>query len=967
MTQHVLVRDIETRSELDLEEVGIHRYAQHPSTKAYCVSYAVDDGPVKLWLPGQPIPKPFKQAATSKNWLMVAHNNSFERMIERHVLKFPEVPLERQRCLMAIAMALALPGSLDGAAEVLNLKNQKNTEGRLVMLQLAKPRKARRSKKEDPNKVYWVEDEEKLQTLYRYCMEDTEAEREMWFAIPELSSSEQSLWEMDQRINDHGFHVDRRLAEAASNISHRMRPMFDAELAKITNGEVTSYTQVARIKIWIEPHCGKIGLNKTDIAEMMGNGLPKEVERVLQLRLLGAQAAVSKVDALLQRLGPDDRLRGAFIFHAAGPGRWSSRGAQVHNLKRSMTKPKELDTAVELIMKEDIPALQEKYSNPLSVIGDCLRSMIKAKPGCKLVGGDFSGIEARVTAWVADEERKLDVFRAYDAGEGPDPYLVAAADIDGVDVNDLAKEYAADEPLARESRQRGKAAELAFGYQGAVNAYRKFAPDTPLDDDAIQRIKNKWRSKHPNIERFWFSVQRAAAYAVQNRGEQVFAGRIGFECDDQPFLWMTLPSGRRIAYPHARWLQSFKLDTGHLLMGHPRGRWGVHFKDSAAGQWRDVQAYGGLLCLGADTQILTTEGWKQIVNVQKSDKVWDGVEWVSHQGVVYRGVKETAALDGVRITADHEVLTDHGWIRAAQAQGLHRTKIRLPDSSQRRRFDRTEASLETTMHLRQDNRSGEQRVRLFENTIMWMQEKRNAWRCSTHSRDVQTSGVFCLALDAGSVSLAYASSLEKLRWAWNQGLSALEEVREFLGRHGANIQTWASPRSQEQRQGLLQSELSVDYPHLESTQPTKQLHDQYAMGKDDDYRSGATFGAWKNNSALPYQSYAANEMVYDLVNCGPRKRFVVRGNTEPFIVHNCENIVQGIARDLLAEAMVRVEDEGFVICLHVHDECIIEVPEKKLTRRLVKRFAELMMTLPPWAEGLPVVVKPWVNDRYTKG
>src|SRR6516165_6260906 len=113
----VLFRDYETRSTLDLTKVGAWKYAGDVSTDVWCVAYAVDDGPVKTWLPGQPIPEEFQIAATDPDWVVVAHNDSFERAIEERILGprygWPLIPIERHRCTMAMALAAALPAKLE--------------------------------------------------------------------------------------------------------------------------------------------------------------------------------------------------------------------------------------------------------------------------------------------------------------------------------------------------------------------------------------------------------------------------------------------------------------------------------------------------------------------------------------------------------------------------------------------------------------------------------------------------------------------------------------------------------------------------------------------------------------------------------------------------------------------------------------------------------------------------------------
>lgn len=598
-----LIRDIETRSTVDVGDVGIHVYARHPTTEVMCVGYALDYEPVKIWRPGQPIPKEITYAAKNSEYAFVAHGSMFETEIERNILGpkfgFPVMPAERNVCTMAMSHAVALPGALAKIARVLNLDHMKDEAGHRVMLQMSKPRKAR--KKEEKTQLYWFDDEERRAKLEAYCMDDVEATREILDTLPELSDDEYQVWLMDQRINDRGIFLDAQLMHASKKIINTALPSFDQEMVELTGGEVTAISQVAKLKNWIGQSYPLDTLRKGDLEELLKRtDLPPHVRRALELREQGAHAAIKKMTSLMQRQQLDGRIRGAFIYHAAGPGRWSSRGAQVHNLKRPLTK--DLDAAIKVVMTGDYKYVRKVYPNPLSVIGDLVRATIKAAPGHMLIGGDFSGIEARVTAWVAGEESKLNAFRAYDRGEGPDPYIIAAAAVLHLDPMDIATRFAAGDPIAREQRQIGKACELAFGYQGGVNAFRRFSSDDSFTDEMIDRIKNAWRRAHPNISNLWSALNRAAWRVASDHRKNIdIFNRLQFECDDQPFMRIALPSGRKVSYPDTRIGNFFKIpDTGIVLQSHKKNMWsnksGVAFKDAAAGQWRDVIIYGGFLC-----------------------------------------------------------------------------------------------------------------------------------------------------------------------------------------------------------------------------------------------------------------------------------------------------------------------------------------------------------------------------------
>ena len=575
---HVLHRDYETRSRAILKTVGAHKYASDPSTEVLCCAYAVDDGPIKLWTPGDAIPAEFVEAARNPDWIVAAHNDAFETAIEQHILGprygWPTIPIERHRCTMAMSLAAGLPGRLSAAADALELANRKDDAGERLMHQMSKPRRARQD--EDPTKTYWFDDQERRDRLYSYCKQDIETERELYGRLPALG--EQALWTLSSTINARGFCVDRQFAEAARKIAQAAAPEIDAELAELTAGTVTGINQIERLLAWLQArgYAGKSLDRKAVEQELARDDLPAAVRRVLELRLGGAQAAVKKIDALLARAGDDHRVRGAFRFHGAATGRWAGEGFQPQNLKRPAVK--DIDAAIAAVATGDYDRVRSIYPQPLSVIGDCSRSMICAAPGHVLIGADFSSIESRVLAWIAGEEWKLESYRRFDTTHDPkdEPYCITACKIYRVPDGTYTK--------ASPERAVGKTCDLAFGYMGGLGAWRKFEPEK-FNDPEVEQFKREWRAAHPAIKSFWHNVDRAAWAAVRTRGRVAQSGRVAFKCTGA-FLQLKLPSGRKISYP----LPRIEIEDLRNQV--------VVFADNAAGQFKDCRhgngAYGGL-------------------------------------------------------------------------------------------------------------------------------------------------------------------------------------------------------------------------------------------------------------------------------------------------------------------------------------------------------------------------------------
>ena len=474
---------------------------------------------------------------------------------------------------MAMALAAGLPARLSALADALELANRKDAGGERLMHQMSKPR--RPHKDENPAGIYWFEDQERVERLRAYCAQDVEVERELYRRLPPLSPSEQVLWTLNHTINTRGFHVDRAFAAAARAVAQAAAPEIDAEITTITNGAVTAISQVARLLTWVREHGSVLEqLDRKSIGkELERDDLLPAVRRALELRLGGAQAAVKKLDALLARAGDDDRVRGAFRYHGASTGRWAGEGYQPQNLKRAVAD----EAAIAAVATGDYAHVRSLYPQPLSVIGDCTRAMITAAPGHMLIGADFSSIESRVLAWVAGEEWKLDSYRRFDATHDPrdEPYCITACKIFRKPEGSFTK--------GSPERSVGKTCDLAFGYMGGLGAWRKFEPDR-FTDDEVKTFNAEWRAAHPKIKRFWYDVDRAALMAVRERGRVFRCGPVAFKSAGA-FLWLKLPSGRKLAYPQPRAIGDDK-------------RQHVVFADNAAGQFKDCRngqgSYGGL-------------------------------------------------------------------------------------------------------------------------------------------------------------------------------------------------------------------------------------------------------------------------------------------------------------------------------------------------------------------------------------
>ena len=587
--------DFETRGILDLREVGLHRYARHPDTDVWCMAWAIgDDEPVVWGYRSFPTEiAPLKHVTNGGR--VVAHNAPFELEIWNQIMVprygWPVLKPEQTFCTMAQAYSMGLPGALEDAALALGLKFLKDTEGRSLMLRMARPRRM-----EDGRPIWWAEPE-KLARLYEYCRQDVRVERALGERLLPLSDYERRVWLMDYRINQRGILADLETASAAVAMSEKVKDAGDQEIARITNGEVQTHSALLAFKGWIADHgVPAEGLAKQDIVELLDEpNLPADVRRALTIRQEIGKASVAKLKPMLNIAGADDRVRQIIQYHGAATGRFAGRKLQPHNFPRDLPDAEEVEHMLELVRAGDPQMLALAYGPPISVISRCLRSFFLAPPGKKLIAGDFAAVEGRGTAWISGEEWKLQAFRNADAGTGAGIYELAYAKAFRIPVETVKNPSF--------ERQVGKVMELAFGYGGGKGAFRTMGKTlgVVVGDEQAEEFKVAWRAAHPMTVQTWKQLETAAVSAVRQPGT-IFAAGYGdrgvkFKVDGS-FLWCLLPSGRVICYPYSkllvgRWGDQLTYMTVPSAEDAKKGK--IIADPGNSPKWARVATYGGSL------------------------------------------------------------------------------------------------------------------------------------------------------------------------------------------------------------------------------------------------------------------------------------------------------------------------------------------------------------------------------------
>ena len=558
--------DIESYSDVNLSKCGVYKYASSPAFEILLFGYAVDGGDVRVvdLACGEQIPDEILSALSDASVTKWAFNAMFERVCLSNFLGEWLEP-EGWRCTMVWAATLGLPLSLESAGVALGLEKQKLTEGKDLIRYFCvpcKPTKAnggriRNRPEHDP---------EKWKRFKAYNLRDVETEMQIQkrlshFPVPD------AIWEeyhLDQEINDRGIGVDMELVQQAIAIDARSRERLTAAMRELT--ELENPNSVQQMKQWLADQGMETDtLGKKAVAELVKTA-PEPLREVLSLRQQLAKSSVKKYAAMENAVCADGRAHGMFQFYGANrTGRFSGRLIQLQNLYKN-TMP-DLAQARALVRSGNYEALSMLYEDIPDTLSQLIRTAFVPQNGRKFIVADFSAIEARVIAWFAGERWRLKVFE-----DGGDIYCASASQMFHVPV----EKHGVNGHL----RQKGKIAELALGYGGSVGALKSMgALEMGLAEEELQPLVDAWRTSNPMITQFWWDVDRAVKECVKMR---IPTETHGLRFDYRSaMLFITLPSGRRLAYVKPR--------IGENQFG---GESVTYMGVSGAKKWERLESYG---------------------------------------------------------------------------------------------------------------------------------------------------------------------------------------------------------------------------------------------------------------------------------------------------------------------------------------------------------------------------------------
>jgi DNA polymerase len=544
-----LYLDFETRSRVDLRKAGVYRYAADPSTHVMLAAWAVDNGPIR-W---STLP-PFAHQGDG-DWLdllnllgepdtiVVAHNAGFERLICREKLDL-DIPLERWDCTAARCARQALPRDLERAAQALGLPVRKDRAGHSLMLQMCKPRRPR--KDEDPNGIYWFEDQERIERLGAYCQTDVAVTRPMDKLLAPLPDREREIWRLTERMNDRGVMVDLTFANQARWIAHDLVDFFDRRISNLTGGAVPRTTNLAKLRAWLWENYGLEVLESEDEEMAKANlerikALPETpdlVKAVIDCRLEAGKTSVQKFQAIIDRAQADSRVRGNLMYHGASPGRWAGTGVQMQNLPRKVVS--DFPAVQEAAASLDGETFAARFPSPMTTLSQSLRRTIVAPKGKRLIWIDYASVEARGVAWLAGATRLVELFAS-----GGKIYEEMAGTIFDVPASQVGKDSL--------ERFVGKTAVLGCGYGMGAAKFQATceAQGQIISLELAQRAVKAYRTENPEIPRLWRGLEDACKQAIRAPGRPTRYGMVSFMVEG-PWLKMRLPNDRILWYRNPR-------------------------------------------------------------------------------------------------------------------------------------------------------------------------------------------------------------------------------------------------------------------------------------------------------------------------------------------------------------------------------------------------------------------------------
>jgi len=1037
--------DSETCSEVKLKIHGAARYFEHPSTRIQIITYAFGEGPVYTWNLEEGEERPLNLWAAFKDPDVIfwAHNSQFDRQGIEQKLGIV-LPIERWRCSMAMALSHGLPAGLGDLCTVLGLPEDKAKvkDGRRLVLKFCKPYKA---KWFDALKWHTPEtDPEDWAKYLSYASGDVVAMRACVAKLPRWgypdNPTELALWLMSERINQRGIPIDLELANAAMRYIAEEQKYLAKATHKMTRGEVDTASQRdAMLKHIAKAYGIDIpNMQKATIERMLDNPeTPEGLKALLQVRRDTTTSSTAKYKKLVAVTSGDGRLRGSIQYCGASrTGRDSSKnGFQVQNLPRPALHQELKLTSAEQHRRilNGIDALIDGSAeyvgyDIMALASSALRYVIKAPEGYKLIVSDLAGIENRALAFLSGESWKLQAFRDFDAGSGPDMYKLAFSKAFGIPPEDVTKEQ----------RFIGKVLELSLGFASGVSGLLAFMtvykvdladltakvlPAAPKDiieqaasfyerlnskdvtaakkkakegekweehyepaltrhlpkDTfiALESLKRLWRLAHPATVALWQAADNALRNAIEIPDTEFWFGEHCYAIRFKKWTRLVLCGGHALCYPGLRVNDDSQLTFRGV---HPLSK-----------KWGDLKIYGGRAienCFVAGTLVVTRVGNKHIEHVVSGDEIWDGENWAKTDGAIYQGKKEVGKWLGLKLTGNQKIFDGKEW-RLVKNMGCRGTlsALKWGQYSESLRLSKQELKRKGALNV---YALAAKNIPLL--TIACLADKLLsvlAAPLKVLGRIKNYIGTFLLMSNTifGAIDIP----------VWSEGATTLlaQNIKTMEG----EVYSFSTIGLKTEGYSLIISKHYLDGMGSISIWIEKITKKAMSLAISGWLRGYTILvilevinilnikelflriaSLWKNffligKAATPYSTtYLKKERPNGLWKNTMREENVFDllncGSNNRFTVLTeygeviVHNCTQGVSRDFFKYGQLAAEKAGYNIIMPVHDELIALVPDTN--EFTAKGLEQLMSEVPPWANGMVISAKGFETIRYHK-
>ena len=979
-----------------LSTVGTAVYSEHPSTEVLSMAYDLKDGNGKrLWKPGDMPPLDLFRYL-KHGGLLEAWNVPFERWIWVNVCQlkygFPPIPFDQLRCAMAKARAFGLPGSLDAAGNVMDIKNKKDKDGKRLIDLFSIPRNP--TIKDKRIRITPNEDLTNAQLLYLYNLQDIAAECEISSLTPDLTDSELDFWLCDQAINFRGVQLDTEMVAKCRSIVEQAHDKYNTELQRLTNGRVQYASEIQKIRSWLMD-CGVSAPTLDDgvVTDLLKLELHPNVRRVLQIRQLIGSAAVKKLYSMSNQVTKSGRVHDLFIYHSARTGRAAGTGPQPQNLPNSgpeiaeclnCTKhyginaignvcpwcaavlarpvewnPKAVECAFETIASGNLECVEYYWGNAIEIISGCLRGLLISKPGYDLICSDYSAIEGVVLAELAGEKWRQEVFRTHGR-----IYESSASKITGIPIEKMI-EHKKLTGKHHESRKLGKVAELACFDKGTIiltkRGYIPIVKVLITDElwDGIEWVKHqgvilKGQKKTINLD----GIKVTPSHPIYLGNEYQWENAEAVNSNEQ-VLNLALEIGS---------------ENLPLLEKKEREVVGIKY-------WLDViveKLHISLIFLNYKVIKVWSVGIAQLKTKIIHPPIKTSFPMLNCEHVPFLEYMEQSRDVTIQKIPNTQTMVDvvSKFVKNGEKEAVNEffyNTLLLLKTGIVQKLKWTVSMLMGIMNPAISVLFPEKIIKLIKEKLTILKERLHGYE---NVYDIVNAGPlnrFTIKTNSGHL-IVHNSGYQGWIGAWKQ-FGADEFFNDDQIKEAVLAWRKASPAIVEMWGGQIKDWYS-DYYGLEGMAVLAVMNPgfpyvyrgiTYLMQGDVLYcqlLSGRYLTYHRPRLTPSTRKQDTYSLSFEGWNTNPKNGGIGWIRMYTYGGKLTENVVQATARDILAHAIVNLEKRGYPVVLHVHDEIVAEIPENTGS---IAEFEEIMSTLPSWCAGWPVKASGgWRAKRYAK-